>query len=244
MSEPVVRIQGVSKSYGTASVLRDLHLEIRAGQFVGLAGVNGAGKTTLLKCMVDFCDFESGTIEIHGVAHRRPEARARLAFLPERFVPPYFLTGREFLDVMLRLAGRRPDVAAEHVLGVLDVDLALLRKPVAAYSKGMTQKLGLAACFLSGRELYLLDEPMGGLDPKARAQVKDLLLREKSKGRTAFFTTHSLADIEEICDHMAVLHEGRLAFFGSPPELREQQGERTLEQAFLKCIRTPDTEHA
>jgi ABC-2 type transport system ATP-binding protein len=237
MPAPAVRFQGVSKSYGAAPVLREIHLEIRAGQFVGLAGVNGAGKTTLLKCMLDFCELDSGAIEIHGIAHRRPEARARLAFLPERFAPPYFLTGREFLEAMQRFAGQDHDeAAARRVLQSLDLDVGALQKPVRAYSKGMTQKLGLAACFLTGRELYVLDEPTSGLDPKARAQVKDLLLRQKSEGRTVFFTAHLLADIEEICDHMAVLHDGRLAFYGPPLGLLERHGESSLEEAFLRCI--------
>ena len=243
MTEPVIRFQGVSKSYDVAKVLRGVDFEIRAGEHVGLAGVNGAGKTTLIKCLLDFCDVDAGTIQIHGISHRRPEARARLAFLPERFVPPHFLTGREFLDAMRRLAGSGGNPAAERrTLDSLDLDPAALRKPVHTYSKGTTQKLGLAACLASGRELYLLDEPMAGLDPKARAGVKSALQQQKSEGRTVFLTAHSLADIEEICDHMAVLHNGTLAYYGPPSGLLERHGERSLESAFLKCIEKTNSE--
>ncbi len=122
------------------------------------------------------------------------------------------------------------------MFAALDLDIAALGKPVRAYSKGMTQKLGLAACFLSGRDLYVLDEPMSGLDPKARARAKDLLLKLRSEGRTLLLTSHSLADIEEICDQMAVLHGGTLAYIGAPRGLCERQGESSLELAFLKCI--------
>jgi ABC-2 type transport system ATP-binding protein len=242
MPEPVVRFQGVSKSYGGASVLCEIDFEIRAGELVGLAGINGAGKTTLLKCLLDFCEIDSGAIRIHGIAHRRPEARARLAFLPERFSPPHFLTGREFLDAMRRLSGPGADPAVERrTLESLDLDASALRKPARAYSKGTTQKLGLAACLASERELYVLDEPTAGLDPKARAGAKSVLLRRKSEGRTVFLTAHSLADIEEICDHMAVLHEGRIAYYGPPSGLLERHRERSLESAFLKCIENTDS---
>ncbi len=235
MHQPVVRFQGVGKRYGSVEVLRGIDFEIRAGDAVGLAGVNGAGKTTLIKCLLDSCEIDAGAIHIHGIAHRRPEARARLAFLPEHFAAPHFLTGREFLDAMRGMAGTAAgDERA--ALEALELDPDVLRKPARTYSKGTTQKLGLAACFASGRDLYVLDEPMGGLDPRARAGVKRVLLQQKSAGRTVFFSAHSLADIEEICDHMAVLHNGGLAYFGPPSGLLERYGESSLESAFLRCI--------
>jgi len=237
MSEPMVRFRGVSKNFARTRVLRGIDLDIPAGMSVGLAGVNGAGKTTLIKCLLDFCALDAGMIEVHGAGHRRPEARARLAFLPERFIPPYFLTGREFVRMMLRLFGHRCEERnISAMFESLDLDVAALDRPVRAYSKGMTQKLGLAACLLSGRDLYVLDEPMSGLDPKARARAKDLLLGVKARGCTLLLTSHSLADIEEICDHMAVLHQGTLAYSGPPRGLCERHGETSLERAFLKCI--------
>jgi ABC-2 type transport system ATP-binding protein len=237
MPEPLVRFRGVSKSFGRAEVLRGIDLDVHSGGCLGLAGVNGAGKTTLIKCLLDFCDLDSGAIEIQGSTHRRPQARARLAFLPERFTAPYFLTGREFIAMMMRLfGGRYEEERVCAMFAALDLDIAALDKPVRAYSKGMTQKLGLAACFLSQRDLYVLDEPMSGLDPKARARARDLLLELKSKGRTLLFTSHSLAEIEEVCDDMTVLHRGRLAYTGTPRGLCERYGESSLERAFLKCI--------
>jgi ABC-2 type transport system ATP-binding protein len=235
----MVRFRGVSKSFGRAEVLRGIDLDLPAGSCMGLVGLNGTGKTTLIKCMLDFCDLNAGTIEVQGIGHRRPEARARLAFLPERFTPPYFLTGREFLSLMLRLFGRRyEEERGRAIFAALDLQIDALDKPVRAFSKGTTQKLGLAACLLSGRDLYVLDEPMTGLDPKARARTKELMLKLKSEGRTLFLTSHSLADVEEVCDRMTILHKGALAYTGSPHELRERFGESSLERAYLKCIET------
>jgi ABC-2 type transport system ATP-binding protein len=139
--------------------------------------------------------------------------------------------------MMLRLLESRYDEEnVSAMLAALDLDSAALEKPVRSYSKGMTQKLGLAVCFLSGKELYVLDEPLGGLDPKARSLVKTRLLKLKSEGRTLFLTSHSLADVEELCDHMTVLDQGMLVYSGAPGGLGELYGEPSLEQAFLKCI--------
>jgi ABC-2 type transport system ATP-binding protein len=236
-SIPVLRLDGVSKSYGAGQVLQDVDIWLQPGSFTGLVGVNGAGKTTLIKCLLDFCNLDGGKIEIFGQPHNSPEARRRLAFLPERFTPPYFLSGREFVRTMLEFA-RIPfdEDAVRTIFDDLDLDATALDKPVRSFSKGMTQKLGLAACFLSGRDFYLFDEPMSGLDPKARARVKGLLTRLRAEGKTVLFTSHSLADIEEICDYMLVLHRGGIAFSGAPLELRERFGVPTLEHAFLRCI--------
>ncbi|MBI4291392.1 MAG: ABC transporter ATP-binding protein [Betaproteobacteria bacterium] len=240
MTEPVVRFSRVGKKFGPLPVLSGIDLSIPAGRFLGLAGVNGAGKTTLIKCLLDFCDIDAGEIQVNGIDRRRPHARERLAFLPERFMPPYFLTGREFVRSMLRLSRRAYDEdLVRAMFADLDLDAAGLDKPVRSYSKGMTQKLGLAACFLCERDFYVLDEPMTGLDPKARAQVKTILRRLHAEGRTLLLTSHSLADIEEICDHMLVLHRGVFVFSGAPAALRERHGATSLEDAFLKCIETP-----
>lgn len=234
---PALRFSGVSKAFGQVPALADFSLDIARGELFGLVGVNGAGKTTLIKCLLDFCAADAGSIEIFGTPHSRTRARAPLAFLPERFNPPHFLTGRDFVQYMLTLHGRRFDLGqAERMLTALDLDLAALKRPVRAYSKGMTQKLGLAACLLCDKALYVLDEPTSGLDPKARALLKAQFRALKSRGATLFFTSHALADVNEICDRMAVLHDGRVRFAGTPDELCRQFEVPDLEQAFLHCI--------
>src|SRR5215831_17145190 len=134
------------------------------------------------------------------------------------------------------LGGRYEEGPVRAMCAALDLDAAALDKPVRDFSKGMTQKLGLAACFLSQRDLYILDEPMSGLDPKARARAKALLLRLKSEGRTLFLTSHSLADVEDVCDQITILHGGRLAYSGNPGDLLKHYEESSLERAFLKCV--------
>ena len=237
MNDIALRFAQVAKNYAGAPALAEFSLEVRRGEFFGLIGVNGAGKTTLLKCLLDFCDTDGGAIEIFGAPHRASAARARLAYLPERFNPPFYLTGRDFLRYMLRLYRAPYDEAqVRRAFGALDLELTALDRAARTYSKGMTQKLGLAACLLSGKDLYVLDEPTGGLDPKARALLKGELRELKRAGRTVFFTSHALADVAEMCDRLAVLHGGELRFAGTPGEMVRRFGAGDLERAFLDCI--------
>lgn len=237
MDVPALRFRQVVKRYGGASVLQGVDLDVAPGELFGLVGVNGAGKTSLIKCLFDFVALDGGSIDIFGLSHREPAARRPLAFLPERFSPPYYLTGADFLRYMLKLQGLRyQSYAAADILDALELDHAALANPVRTYSKGMTQKLGLAACLLAHKDALVLDEPMSGLDPKARALLKAQLLALRARGGTAFFSSHALADIEELCDRMAILHDGRLRFVGTPAECRRIHGAASLEQAFLACI--------
>lgn len=237
MSDIALRFDHVEKSFAGAVALDGFTLEVRRGEFFGLVGENGSGKTTLIKCMLDFCDADSGGIEILGLPHTGTAARAPVAYLPERFNPPFYLTGRDFLRYMLKLYRTPYDEAqVAHIFNALDLDLSALIRPARTYSKGMTQKLGLAACLLSGKELYILDEPTSGLDPKARALLKRELHELRRTRRTLFFTSHALADVAEMCDRMAIVHGGRLQFAGTPDELLHQHGGGNLEQAFLACI--------
>lgn len=235
---PALRITGLRKRYRSAAVLDGLDLEVAPGGAFGMIGVNGAGKTTLLKCVLDLCASDAGRIEIFGVSNRLPGARLRLAYLPERFLPPHYLRCGEFLEVTLALAGQRyAHDAARALLAQLELDPQVLERPVRQLSKGMTQKLGLAACLLVRRDLYVLDEPMSDLDPASRVAVKSALARLVAGGSTLFFTSHVLADVEEQCAAIAVLDRGTIRFSGPPGELCGRYAEPRLERAFLRCIR-------
>src|SRR4249920_3051362 len=133
-SPPALHCAHLSKRYGSALALNDFSLAVGAGQTFGLVGMNGAGKTTLLKCLLDFSEPDSGKIEIFGVSNRLTRSRSRLAFLPERFNPPFYLTGKDFLHYMLQLqeVGYR-DEDAKRMFLALDLDLAALAKPVRAF---------------------------------------------------------------------------------------------------------------
>jgi ABC-2 type transport system ATP-binding protein len=237
MPEPALRFSGVAKSYGRTPVLRDLSFEVGTGEFLGLVGVNGAGKTTLLKSLLDFCEIDAGSITIFGTPHTSTVARSRLAFLPERFVPPYYLTGKEFIRYVLDMqAVPYSNEKTLEMLARFELEPAALKLRVRSYSKGMTQKLGLVASLLADKDLYIFDEPASGLDPKARALFKAQLRVLKAEERTMFFTSHALADVDEICDRMAVIHAGTLRFAGTPAALCERHAAVDLEQAFLRCI--------
>lgn len=237
MGDLALRFAQVEKRYAGLPVVSGFSLEVRRGEFLALVGVNGAGKTTLIKCLLDFCDTNGGEIEIFGVPHTTTSARARIAYLPERFNPPFYLTGRDFLRYMLGLyRARFDDAEVARVFDALGLEPTALDRPARAYSKGMTQKLGLAACLLSGKDLFVLDEPTGGLDPRARALLKRELTALRRSGRTLFFTSHTLADVADLCDRLAVMHAGELRFAGSPAELIERTGTSGLEQAFLASI--------
>jgi len=233
-----VRIDALRKRYGRLVALDGVDLAIAAGEAFGLVGANGAGKTTLLKCLLDLCAYDSGEVRIFGVDAERPQARRRLAYVPERFIPPYYLRCREFMDFLARSFDLRYDAErARAVLAELELDPDVLERPVRSLSKGMTQKLGLAAAFVLERELYVLDEPMSGLDPAARVSVKSALRKLAAAGRTLFFTSHVLADVEELCSSIAVLERGRVRWHGAPQALCAKYGEAHLEQAFMRCIR-------
>ena len=232
-----LEVHNLNKSYHGVAVLRGVNFSVEQGEAFGFAGVNGAGKSTFLKCMLDFCHYESGDIRLFGVSSKNRLARRRMAFLPERFIPPYYLTGEQFLRLMMRMRDEPfSHDDASKMLHELDLDQSALNKPVRSFSKGMTQKLGLAACFLAKRDLYFLDEPMSGLDPKARVLVKRQFKKLADSGATLFFTSHMLADIEEICTRMSVLHDGRIRYIGSPADMRAQFGGDTLEEAYLEAI--------
>ena len=237
MSVPALAIDRLTKHYGKLPVLELLTLNVTRGECFGLVGMNGAGKTTLIKCLLDFCDIDGGEIRVFDVPHRETRARRPLAYLPESFLPPHSLTGRDFVKYMLALR-EQPynEVVTRAMCAALDLDVQALDRQARNYSKGMTQKLGLAAGFLSQAELFILDEPMSGLDPKARALLKRQFAALKQSGKTLFFSSHVLADVEEICDRMAILHAGQLRFIGTPAECRAQYQADTLESAYLAAI--------
>jgi ABC-2 type transport system ATP-binding protein len=238
-----LRVSALGKCYGKFQALAGVDLDVAAGEAFGLVGANGAGKTTLIKCVLDLSARDAGTVEIFGIAAQNPAARRRLSYLPERFNPPYYLRAREFLCLMGELGGERYEEARiSNVLGELELEHGVLEQQVRTLSKGMTQKLGLAACFLAQRDLYVLDEPMSGLDPGARVAVKSVLRRLAADGRTLFFTSHVLADVEELCSSIAVLERGRVRFRGTPTGLCQRYAEPSLERAFMKCIRDEPAE--
>ena len=232
-----IEFSAVSRWLGSRAVLSDLSLEVRPGEIFGLVGTNGAGKTTCIKCLLDLCHLDTGRICIFGRSATAPESRRPLAYLPERFMPPRHLLGREFLRLMSRMHRVEPGPErVREVLAALDLEPSALDEPVRHYSKGMAQKLGLAACLLADKPLLVLDEPMSGLDPKARVLARRYLRGLRDGGATVFLSTHLLADAGGLCDRMGVLHDGAMRFVGSPARLRELFPAATLEESWIACV--------
>lgn len=223
-----VEILGLEKTYSvgfwskTKKVgLKPLHLEVKQGEVFGFLGPNGAGKTTTLKLLMGLIFPTAGTARILGRPWRDPWARSRIGFLPEQ---PYFydhLTPIELLDYYGALSGvsaidrrmRIPKLLEK--VGLADQGKVQLRK----FSKGMLQRVGIAQAVLHEPEIVFLDEPMSGLDPVGRREIRDFIQSLNQEGRTVFFSTHILSDAEALCDRVAVLNHGELRSTGVVAEL-------------------------
>jgi ABC-2 type transport system ATP-binding protein len=217
--EPLaVRAEGLTKLYRNPWTLKvtrgleDLNLEVRRGEVMGYLGPNGAGKTTTLKLLTGLHKATRGNAWIFGESIEATSSRRRIGFLPES---PYFydyLTGPEYLELAGRLsglAGREAHRRAREWMGRVGLGSAERRR-LRKYSKGMLQRLGLAAALIHDPELLLLDEPMSGLDPLGRRDVRDLLLEQRARGVTVLFSSHILPDVEMLCDRVAIVLAGRL----------------------------------
>ena len=236
MNTPL-NVQSISKSYAGRKVLSDIDFSLVQGEIFGLIGLNGAGKTTLIKIMLDLVSAESGKVQIFGEPSTSIKARRQLSYLPEKFQPSRYLKGMEYLDLALSYYGKKLDEnQARENAAKLDLSPLVLGARVGSYSKGMGQKIGLLGAFMVGASLLVLDEPMSGLDPSARIKLKDMLLAAKAENRTVFFSSHILSDIDEICDRIGVIHDGKLFFIGTPSEFKKKHGSEMLERAFLNSL--------
>ena len=225
---PAIEILGLEKTYMVGFwrkqpklALRPLHLTVEEGEVLGFLGPNGAGKTTTLKMLMGLVFPTSGEAKILGMDVNAPEVKAKIGFLPEQ---PYFydyLTARELLGYYGRLSGvpakeivKRAETMLARV-GLQDSADLQLRK----FSKGMLQRVGIAQAILHDPQVVFLDEPMSGLDPMGRRDVRDLMGELKKEGKTVFFSTHILSDAEALCDRVAVIHQGELRGVGAVAEL-------------------------
>ncbi len=223
-----IEILGLEKTYKVGfwrkrpkRALHPLHLTVEEGEIFGFLGPNGAGKTTTLKLLMGLVFPTAGTARLLGRDWTDPEVKAQIGFLPEQ---PYFydyLTAHELLDYYGQLSGvpgrdrkRRIDEVLQRV-GLTDVRGVQLRK----FSKGMLQRVGIAQAILHDPKLVFFDEPMSGLDPMGRREVRDLMEQLKHEGKTVFFSTHILSDAEALCDRVAIIHQGELKGVGAVADL-------------------------
>lgn len=235
--EKALDVIGLFAGYGGRTVLDDVSFSVLSGQTYGLIGLNGVGKTTLIKISLGLKSADSGEVRVFDKPSSDSSSRVDIAYLPERFDPPWFLKGGEFITFAASLYGRKVAVEdMELACTRLAMDPVVLGNKVQTYSKGMRQKLGLIATVLTGCRLLILDEPMSGLDPLARSLVKNLLSDVKREGRTIILSSHILADMDEICDCVTVIDSSKVQFTGTPDAMKGRVDEKYLEKAFLKII--------
>jgi ABC-2 type transport system ATP-binding protein len=235
LAEDLIRVDDLRKTFRLGLTLkrveavRGVTFRVRRGDIFGFLGPNGAGKTTTIKMLTGLIKPTGGSASVFG--HPVPSARAmeRVGFMPENpYVYPY-LTPTEFVEMCGRLSGLAGKAVRDRTLQVLDRVGILYAKdrPVRRLSKGMLQRTGLAAALVADPELLILDEPMSGLDPVGRKEVRDLILDEQKNGRTIFFSTHILSDVETLCDHVTILRQGNVVVSGRLSELLRREVKRT-----------------
>jgi ABC-2 type transport system ATP-binding protein len=238
---PVIRVEGLEKRYGKFQALHPLDLEVRPGEVFGFLGPNGAGKTTTIRLLSGVLPPTAGRIWIDGVdlAQEPEKARSRIGFIPDR---PYLyekLTAFEFLEFIAGAFGVHDDVLHGEGTALLESHglLPFADQLIEGYSHGMKQRLVLCATLLHHPRVFIVDEPMVGLDPMGSRQIKKVFRDVAAEGRTVFLSTHSLDVAQEVSDRIGIIHKGRLVALGTLTELRSSLAPGgDLEEVFLRVV--------
>jgi ABC-2 type transport system ATP-binding protein len=229
----MVEFSHLRKAYKKRVAVDDFTLTVNAPIF-GFLGQNGAGKTTIMKMIVGLLRPTSGTITIDGALSSHPIFKKKLGYMPET---PYFyekMTGMEFLGFCDQLFGSRGNDTAHYEMLLKKVGIYGARDyQIRTYSKGMRQRLGFAQALVNDPEYLFLDEPLDGLDPIGRREMKEVMTDLKKEGRKVFLNTHILADVEEICDGVGIIHKGKLLYAGSVKKFCEG---KPLEERFMEVV--------
>lgn len=236
---PAIEVRGLTKLYGAACAVRDLSFTVGASEVWGLLGHNGAGKTTVLKILVGLVHPTRGTAAIcgHDVVRDPLPARAASGYLPERYaLPMHWTVGAlmEYVGTMFGLTGDALAAATQQALSLLAVS-HLARERIGRLSKGMRQKVALSQALINHPQALLLDEPTSGLDPEGRQQVLDLVSQFAREGTGILFSTHILSDVQRVCDHAVLLHEGRAVAVGPLDALARQYEASSVEELYAKA---------
>ena len=241
----IIEIKNLTKTYkaldfwkrDTYTAIRDISLEIKQGEVFGLLGLNGAGKTTLMKVMLGLLFPTSGSVTIFGSKIENTDVRKRIGYLSELPYFPKYLKIHEILDYFADVFDIPENKKREKINEVLEQVRLADKKNVKIknLSKGMQERLGLAQALLNDPDLLLLDEPMSGLDPVGYKETRDIILGLNKKGKTIFFNSHILSEVEKICDRVAVLHMGRLAEVQTIAAIKRKF--KNLEDYFISVVK-------
>lgn len=217
MIDLAIKTEGLTKTFRgkggkKVEALKELNLEVKRGEVFGLLGPNGAGKSTTIKLLMGLIFPDKGRFYLNGIEGTKTESRVSVGYLPENPAFYDYLTAEELLQFVGRNFGlpeKTIQERTEKLLNLLDLKDARTR-PIRTFSKGMVQRLGLAQCLIHDPELFILDEPMSGLDPIGRILVKDIIMDLKKQGKTVFMSTHILNDLEILCDRVGIIVKGNL----------------------------------
>jgi ABC-2 type transport system ATP-binding protein len=242
--EPILKTENLRVEFrskevgqGVKVALKGLNLAVYPGEIFGFLGPNGAGKTTTMNVLLGFVNATGGDAFLFGQNVREPISRQRIGYLPELTYYYKFLSAEELLRFYARIFKiPRPEreKRIDAVLKLVELEHARKRQ-IKTYSKGMQQRVGLAQALINDPDLLILDEPTSGLDPIGRMKVREIIQRLKSEGKTVFFSSHELGEVETICDRVAILAEGELKREGRVADIVREY-DCDLEQAFLRII--------
>jgi len=235
----MIEVSNLSKSFKSLQVLRNINFIVPKNSVFGFIGVNGAGKSTLIKCLMSFLTPDTGNIIIND-KNVLPSVSFRkdIGYLPEVFQPPLDLKCNEFISYCFSLIKNKKCLEKEirdvlEKVGLIQSYNTIIRK----LSKGMKQRLGLAQTIIHSPNILILDEPFSGLDPIGRFRLKKLLIKIKDSTESSiFFSSHNLTEIQDLCTHIAILHDGEIKACGSVEEILNNSSSMSLEEFFLKTV--------
>ncbi|NLV35964.1 MAG: ABC transporter ATP-binding protein [Clostridiaceae bacterium] len=236
----MIDIRNITKSYnnGAIKAVDNLSLEVKKGEIFGFIGPNGAGKTTTIKMIVGLLNPDNGNILINGIDIMKQsiEAKRMIGYVPDSPLLYDRLTGTEYLNFMADIYGVAADVRRERIENYLRMFELEDAAPdlIKSYSHGMKQKIALTGALIHNPEVWILDEPMVGLDPKSSHLLKNQMREHCDKGNTVFFSTHVLDVAERLCDRVGIIHKGKLIAIGTMDELRQGDIKESLENIFLE----------
>jgi ABC-2 type transport system ATP-binding protein len=240
--QPIISIQNLQKSYGDKQVLKGINLEIYPGQVIGYIGPNGAGKSTTVKVLAGLISDYTGEVTVKGLDLKTQslEAKKIIGYIPELAELYDVLTPYEFLHFMATLYGIDEHVATERMTKMLRAfDLeANLHQRMDTFSKGMRQKVLLTSGLLHNPEIIVLDEPLSGLDANSVIIVKELISKLAKEGKTVFYCSHMMDVVEKVSDRIVLINNGEVIANGTFAELKEKQGDQSLEKIFANMTST------
>ncbi|MCX7950351.1 MAG: ABC transporter ATP-binding protein [Clostridiales bacterium] len=238
----MLKINNLSKIYGKNKVkaLDNINLEVKKGEIFGFLGPNGAGKTTTIKLITGILKIDEGDIFVNGIdVKKNPiEAKKQIGFVPDN--PEIFnrLTGLEYLNFIADVFEMDSEKRADIILRLAEEFeiKSALKERISSYSHGMKQKLVLIGALMHNPPVWILDEPMVGLDPKSAYTLKNMMRQHADSGNTVFFSTHIMEVAEKVCDRIGIIKNGRIIFVGTVEELKEKKNDESLEKMFLELI--------